>query len=128
VKIVILDDSITIQMVVEALLLDSGAKDEEIHSFSSGFLALEFISKCGADLIFTDINMPIMGGYEFLEKIHNHELFKHIELFVMSAQDDHNYITKIKKLGVTKLMRKPINAKYFKHHIEPIIARLRRWE
>lgn len=44
-KIIVLDDSATIQMIIEALLEDMGAKKEEIFLFSNGVKALDFIKK-----------------------------------------------------------------------------------
>lgn len=39
-KIIILDDSFTVRMIIESFLEDLGVREDEIHSFENGFDAL----------------------------------------------------------------------------------------
>ncbi|WP_153798504.1 response regulator [Foetidibacter luteolus] len=65
------DDPITV-LVCERIAKLAGFA-EEFHSAANGLEAIEYIQKKGADgqclpeLIFLDINMPVMNGWEFLE-------------------------------------------------------------
>lgn len=64
-KIIILDDSMTVRLIISSLLEELKINEDEIHTFDNGYTALDFIKINGADIIFSDINMPYMDGYEF---------------------------------------------------------------
>ena len=64
-KIIVLDDSMTIRMIIKSFLEDLGVKDDEVFLFENGYEALDFIKLNGADIVLSDINMPYMDGCEF---------------------------------------------------------------
>lgn len=65
-KLILADDSITIQKVVELILAD---EDFEIKSINNGEEALSAISSFQPDIVLADIEMPKMNGYQLCEKI-----------------------------------------------------------
>lgn len=64
-------------------------------------------------LIFLDLNMPIMNGWEFLDAFIEKELhhtFKEIKVIILSSTVDPNDIEKSKKYPIViKFLPKPIN-------------------
>lgn len=58
---------------------------EEIHVFSDGNLALEFINKNNPSLIFSDIQMPIMDGYTFLAALKQNPKTQSIPVIAISG-------------------------------------------
>jgi CheY-like chemotaxis protein len=65
-RLLLADDSITIQKVVELILAE---EDFEIKSVNNGEEALAVISSFIPDLILADIEMPKMNGYQLCETI-----------------------------------------------------------
>jgi CheY-like chemotaxis protein len=65
-KLLLADDSITIQKVVELILSE---EDFEIKSTSNGEEALAQIPSFRPDIILADIEMPKMNGYQLCEKV-----------------------------------------------------------
>lgn len=65
-KLLLADDSITIQKVVNLTFADEGI---EVISVSDGDSALEKIQQESPDLVLADVNMPGMSGYQICEKI-----------------------------------------------------------
>ncbi len=65
-KLLLADDSITIQKVVELILAE---EDFEIKSTNNGEEALAIISSFRPDIVLADIEMPKMNGYQLCEKI-----------------------------------------------------------
>jgi len=69
-KLLLADDSITIQKVVELILADEGF---EIKSVGDGEHAWDIIKEFMPDIVLADIEMPKMNGYQLCEKIKKDE-------------------------------------------------------
>jgi len=108
----------TIRMIIESHLEDLGITEEEIFSFDNGEDALDFIDKNGADIVFSDINMPQMSGYTFVEKLLETHKELRKSIFVISAEENRENYMKMKKLGVHRFIKKPIDSRYFHHFIK----------
>jgi CheY-like chemotaxis protein len=65
-KLLLADDSITIQKIVELILADEGF---EIKAFNNGQEALASIPSFKPDIVLADVEMPKMNGYQLCEKI-----------------------------------------------------------
>ena len=124
-KIIILDDSLTVQMILESFLEDLGVQENELFTFDDGHDALKFIEERGADLIFSDVNMPKMSGSTFVKKILEIRPDLVSALFVISADNEKKDLHKMKKVGARRFIKKPIESKTFTHFIFPEIVKLR---
>ncbi|MCK9337055.1 MAG: response regulator [Arcobacteraceae bacterium] len=58
------------------------------------------------DLVITDINMPIMNGIQMIEEI---KKISSVEIVIMSAHTESEYIDKSKELGVNHYLLKPFD-------------------
>ncbi len=67
-KLLLADDSLTIQKVVELVL---APEDFEIRSFNDGEQAIQALESFKPDIILADIEMPKLNGYQLCEKIKN---------------------------------------------------------
>jgi CheY-like chemotaxis protein len=59
------------------------------------------------DVIFLDLNMPIMNGEQFLTEIKRHKDLKHIPVIIFSTSSNQNTIKSVKELGATSFITKP---------------------
>ena len=83
-KILILDDDPSLLALVRVFL--SG--EYEVAAFSQGEAALEAAVKINPDIIFTDVLMPGMTGYEFMVNLKRADSpIKHIPIIVMSTRE-----------------------------------------
>lgn len=86
---VIEDDPIT-QYLMQQLFSFHPAIQSVLY-FENGALALESLKKdITPDLIFLDLNMPIMDGWEFLDAIQHHEVFSSIPIYIMTSSINMN--------------------------------------
>ena len=122
-NIVVLDDSFTVRLTVEALLEDLGVAEDDIHSFESASLALEHIKENPPHLILSDLYMPEMNGDTFAKMVFEINQKYRAIFFLMSGEEDYTEYTKLKKIGITKFIKKPLEAKRFKHFIHHVIRR-----
>lgn len=81
-KLLLADDSVTIQKVVELLLSD---EDYEIKAVGNGEEALAMIKDYSPDIVLADIEMPGMNGYQLCEKIKNDETLAHIPVILLAG-------------------------------------------
>lgn len=92
----------------------------EISSLAAnGKEGLEQLEIEDVDLIITDIEMPIMGGIEYIEKVRELEkenLSAHRkEIIVISAYDHFEYAKEALRYGVSQYILKPIDADEFRN-------------
>ena len=125
-NIIIVDDSMTIRMILESHLEDLGVSEDDIYSFESGFKALEFIYENGADMVFTDINMPIIDGYEFAQMLYVRFPQLKNAMFAISGEETKESYMKMKEIGVRRFLKKPINVEHFIHFIKPEIDKIQK--
>ncbi|MEC7183793.1 MAG: response regulator [Bdellovibrionota bacterium] len=64
-KVLIVDDAEVMRKEVAALLKDK----YETYEAEDGLQALEQVRKVVPDMIILDLEMPVMGGFEFLDKV-----------------------------------------------------------
>lgn len=65
-----------------------------------------FEANQGIDLVITDINMPIMNGLDMISEI---KKISPVEIVIMSAHTESEYIDKSKELGVKHYLLKPFD-------------------
>jgi twitching motility two-component system response regulator PilG len=83
-KILVVDDSKTIRRTAETLLSKEGC---QVFSAIDGFDALSKIADHQPDLIFVDIMMPRLDGYETCSLIKHNKMFKKTPVIMLSSKD-----------------------------------------
>ena len=124
-KIIVLDDSMTMRMIIESFLSDLGVEDDEIFLFENGYEALDFIKINGADIVFSDIHMAYMNGFEFAELVFKVMPDLKSSFFAISGDESHESFVQMKKNGVHRFLKKPIKNEYFRHFVLPEILKRR---
>ncbi|RXJ93562.1 histidine kinase [Malaciobacter molluscorum] len=105
-KILIVDDDIK-----NIFVLDAALKEFNATTFTAfnGQEALDFLDKNSVDLILMDIMMPVMDGYEAMERIRNNEKMKNIPIIAVTAKAMKDDREKCIKLGADDYLSKPID-------------------
>ncbi len=83
-KILVVDDSKTIRRTAETLLSKEGC---QVFTAIDGFDALSKIADHQPDLIFVDIMMPRLDGYETCSLIKHNKTFKSTPVIMLSSKD-----------------------------------------
>jgi len=83
-KILVIDDSKTIRRTAETLLTKEGC---QVFTAIDGFDALSKIADHQPDLIFVDIMMPRLDGYETCSLIKHNKTFKDTPVIMLSSKD-----------------------------------------
>ena len=83
-KVMVIDDSKTIRRTAETLLRKEGC---EVVTATDGFEALAKISDQQPQIIFVDIMMPRLDGYQTCALIKNNQMFKGTPVIMLSSKD-----------------------------------------
>ena len=84
VKVMVIDDSKTIRRSAETLLKKVGC---DVVTATDGFEALAKITEHHPDIIFVDIMMPRLDGYQTCALIKNNQTFKSTPVIMLSSKD-----------------------------------------
>ena len=83
-KILVIDDSKTIRRTAETLLTKEGCT---VYTAVDGFDALAKIADHNPDIIFVDIMMPRLDGYQTCSLIKHNKTFKDTPVIMLSSKD-----------------------------------------
>src|SRR5882672_59454 len=83
-KVLVIDDSKTIRRTAETLLTKEGC---EVYTAVDGFDALSKIADHQPDIVFVDIMMPRLDGYQTCSLIKHNKVFKAIPVIMLSSKD-----------------------------------------
>ena len=84
VKVMVIDDSNTIRRSAEIFLLQAGCT---VILAEDGFDALAKIADHQPQIIFVDIMMPRLDGYQTCALIKNNQMFKGTPVIMLSSKD-----------------------------------------
>ena len=83
-KILVVDDSKTIRRTAETLLAKQGC---QVFTAVDGFDALSKIADHRPDIIFVDIMMPRLDGYQTCSLIKHNKVFRDTPVIMLSSKD-----------------------------------------
>ena len=83
-RVMVIDDSKTIRRTAETLLVREGC---EVVTATDGFEALSKIADQNPQIIFVDIMMPRLDGYQTCALIKNNQTFKSVPVIMLSSKD-----------------------------------------
>ena len=83
-KVLVIDDSKTIRRTAETLLAKEGC---EVFTAVDGFDALTKIADHQPDIVFVDIMMPRLDGYQTCALIKHNKVFRAIPVIMLSSKD-----------------------------------------
>lgn len=105
-KVMVIDDSKTIRRTAETLLKKAGC---EVYTAVDGFDALAKIADNHPDIIFVDIMMPRLDGYQACALIKNNSRFKSTPVIMLSSKDGLFDRAKGRIVGSDQYLTKPFS-------------------
>ena len=103
----VVDDSYIVRSVVKKTLHLCGCDIGNIYEAGNGKEALDIMSENWVDMVFADINMPIMDGIELIRSMEQNGLLAELPVAVISTEGSETRINKLKEMGVNDFLRKP---------------------
>ncbi|WP_243545235.1 response regulator transcription factor [Pseudodesulfovibrio tunisiensis] len=109
-KILIVDDEVHIKMLLEQTLEElEDEYDVELFTASDGEEGLDFIRSERPDLVFLDIMMPKMNGYEVCRVVMDDDELKSTQIILLTAKGQEVDRKQGLELGAKMYMTKPFD-------------------
>jgi two-component system chemotaxis response regulator CheY len=121
-RILVVDDSSMIRALFRQAL--SANKDYRVREARNGQEALDAITSDGEpDLIFLDVNMPVMDGLEFLATSAGAGLVERVPVVIVSTEGRDEDVQRGLDAGARAYLRKPFNPATLFPLVERLIGR-----
>lgn len=104
IRAVICDDETASLTIIQYMIKNENLPVEIVGTATNGQRALELIRKEKPDLVFLDIQMPKMDGFEVIERIQT----VRTKVIVITVFDTFAYAQRALRLGVSDIIAKPI--------------------
>src|SRR5688500_14868634 len=117
-KILLADDSITIQKVVELTFSDG---DFEVIAVNNGAKALQKLQEMRPDIILSDIIMPEKNGYEVCEFVKSHPDYKTLPVILLTGTFEPFDPDRAERAGADAVVTKPFESQSLIQKVEELI-------
>ena len=119
-KVMVIDDSKTIRRTAESLLKKAGCY---VQTATDGFEALSMIADQRPDVIFVDIMMPRLDGYQTCALIKNNPQFNGTPVIMLSSKDGLFDRARGRIVGSEQYLTKPFTKDELLNAIRPYVGR-----
>jgi two-component system chemotaxis response regulator CheY len=104
--ILTVDDSRTMREMLLLALSDAGFT---VVQAEDGMHGLEVLELTVPDVIVTDINMPRLDGFGFIEGVRRHEKLRAVPILVLTTESDAQKKDRARRAGATGWIVKPFD-------------------
>jgi CheY-like chemotaxis protein len=121
-SILYVEDDVSSQMLMELILRhDMGLDDVTIFADSNDFLARVEVLNPVPDLIFLDIHLQPLDGFQMLSLLREHPVFATRPIIALTASVMNEEIEQLRDAGFNGVIAKPINLETFPEKIHAIL-------
>lgn len=106
-NILIVDDSKIVRTVIQRAVELSGVEVGEIYQAANGQEGLDRLGSAWIDIVFADINMPVMDGVQMVEEMDRRGLVRDLPVVIVSTDRSEVRMQQLKKHGVREYLNKP---------------------
>ena len=106
-RILVVDDFLTMRRVVRGFLREMGFDDTDVVEAASGSAALEALRATPAEVVITDIEMPILGGFGLLSAMKKDAALRDVPVLMVAAEARRDEIVRCMQAGAAAYLVKP---------------------
>jgi two-component system chemotaxis response regulator CheY len=121
-NILVVDDSKTIRSVIKKTLNIAGVPIGELYEAANGQEGLNVMQNNWVDLVFADINMPVMTGIEMIKKMEEDKLLERMPVIIVSTEGSKTRVEELIKRGVRAFIKKPITPELLRNVVREVLG------
>lgn len=106
-NILIVDDSSVVRSVISKTINLAHISVNEIFFAENGQVALDILADQWIDIVFADINMPVMSGLDMVKAMAEKDMLDSVPVVIVSTEGSTTRIKQLKEIGVRGYVRKP---------------------
>jgi len=121
-KVLIVDDASVMRKIIERALRQAGLELTEVLEASNGAEGLAQVQTGGLDMIFSDINMPVMDGLEFLKSLAGVDAAKGVPVIMITTEGSEARVVEALSAGAKGYLRKPFTPEQVKERVAALLG------
>ncbi|MCA9242978.1 MAG: response regulator [Phycisphaerales bacterium] len=121
-NVLIVDDSRTMRRMVKKTLAMAGLDFGEVFEAGNGIEALAQLHSHDIGVVLLDINMPLMNGMQFLQRIRDDVRLRNTPVVIASTEGSETRIRELMEMGAKGYVRKPFQPETLRNALVPIIG------
>ena len=118
-KALIVEDFETMRKAVVKVLSSLNMK---VIEAGNGIEALKVLDSEPVDIVFSDLVMPEMDGFELCEEIRRRPDIRHLPVIVISTHRDAHYVVRALRCGADDYLTKPFTAQLAERIVERVMS------
>lgn len=121
INILVVDDSAVMRSMIIKTIKNTGIEVGEVHQAGNGAEGLEVLDNNWLDLLFIDVNMPVMDGMEMLAQVRKNPITMDMPVLIVSTESNNERI-KIIDEQYAGFVHKPFTAEVLKEKILDVLG------
>ncbi len=121
INILVVDDSAVMRSMIIKTIKNTGIEVGEVHQAGNGAEGLEVLEENWLDLLFIDVNMPVMDGMEMLAQVRKNPVTMDMPILIVSTESNNERI-KIIDEQYAGFVHKPFTAEVLKEKILDVLG------
>lgn len=117
--VLVVDDAAPIRIRLRQILEGAGY---EVTEAENGAVALSMLDEPTFDMFVVDVNMPVVGGLEFIERARRQPHYASTPIFVLTAESRPEVVERCRQLGVTAWLVKPVKPDVLLRGLQRVLA------
>jgi two-component system chemotaxis response regulator CheY len=119
-RVLVIDDSRAMRMILKKILLELG---HEVVEAGNGQQGLDMLGKHGPfDLALVDWNMPVLNGYEFVRAARADPANAAMKMLMVTTEVETTQVSKALEAGANEYVMKPFTHDILKEKIAMLVA------
>ena len=121
-SVLLVDDSATMRKIIMRTIRAAGLSLGDIFEAGDGNEALTKLAENPVDIVLCDVNMPGMGGLEFVKKLRAENKFDAVKVVIVSTESADDLIENVLADGANGYVKKPFTPESIQKTLEPLMA------
>ncbi len=121
-NILIVDDSKVMRQMIKRTINMAGLDYNEIYEAGNGIEAFAQLAQHEIGVVILDINMPVMNGVQFLERMHDDPRLCNVPVVIASTEGSETRIDDLMHKGAQGYLRKPFQPEQLRDTLTPLLG------